>query len=100
MRKEHPAFRMTTDKEIAANINFDYGVQNAPGVITYQINGQAVKDSWKKIIVAFNGRGDQTVTLLPDGNWKTFIQNNIVMQDFDVKDKIALDPYSCTILYE
>ncbi len=100
MRKEHPAFRMTTAKEIADNINFEYGVQNAPGVVTYLLNGKSVKDPWKKILVAFNGRGEQTITLLPDGKWKTFIQNNIVMRDFDVTDKAVLDPYSCTILYQ
>jgi pullulanase len=100
MRKQHPAFRMTTAKEIASNIDFDYGAPNAPGVVTFQLNGEAVKDTWKKIIVAFNGRGDQTISLLPDGNWKTFIQNNIVMQDFEIKDKVVLDPYSCTILYQ
>lgn len=100
MRKEHPAFRMTTDKEIANNINFDYGVQNAPGVVTYLINGKPEKDSWKKILIAYNGRGEQTVTLLPKGNWKTFIQNNIVMKNFDENEKLVLAPYSCTILYQ
>lgn len=100
MRKEHPAFRMTTDKEIANNINFDYGVQNAPGVVTYLINGKPEKDSWEKILIAYNGRGEQTVTLLPKGNWKTFIQNNIVMKNFDENEKLVLAPYSCTILYQ
>lgn len=100
MRKEHPAFHMTTAKEIDRYIDFDYGAQNAPGVVTYLIHGEAVQDSWKKILVAFNGRGEQTITLLPDGNWKTFIQNNIIMQDFQVSGKAVLDPHSCTILYQ
>ncbi|MBS1918687.1 MAG: type I pullulanase [Bacteroidetes bacterium] len=100
MRKQHPAFRMTTDKEIARNINFEYGVQNAPGVVTYLINGKSVHDPWKKILVAFNGRGEQTISLLPEGTWKTYIQNNIVMNGFSEKDKVVLDPHSCTILYQ
>lgn len=100
MRKEHPAFRMTTAKEIAGNINFEYGLRNAPGIVTYLINGEAVKDSWKKILVAFNGRGEQSVTLLPKGNWKTFIQNNMIIRGFDVAEKAVLDPHSCTILFQ
>lgn len=100
MRKEHPAFRMNSEKEIAGGINFEYGAQNAPGVVSYLVNGQNENDSWKKIIIAFNGRGEQTVTLLPEGNWKTFIQNNIVMQDFTVSGKAVLDPHSCTILFQ
>ena len=100
MRKEHPAFRMTSEKEIAGNIDFDYGVPNVPGVVTYLINGEPENDSWKKILIAYNGRGEQAITLLPDGNWKTFIQNNIIMQDFQLSGKAVLDPHSCTILYQ
>jgi pullulanase len=46
MRKEHPAFRMKSAKEIAENIQFIRS--GTKGLITYIINGQKVNDSWKK----------------------------------------------------
>jgi len=53
MRKSHPAFRMQTAEPIQSNIKFD---EAAPaGVVSYEINGGAVGDSWKKIQVWFNG---------------------------------------------
>src|SRR6185503_6147850 len=45
LRKKHPALRMTTAKEIFTNIKFLEGLP--AGVIAYEINGTAVKDSWK-----------------------------------------------------
>ena len=70
MRKEHPAFRMKTAKEIAANIQFiDPGQK---GLITYIINGQKVNDRWKKIFIVLNSDSKKTVSL-PNGIWKTAI---------------------------
>jgi pullulanase len=59
MRREHPAFRMTTAEQISQNLHFE----NAPaGCIAYTLNGAAVGDSWKTIFVAFNGTGStQTI---------------------------------------
>jgi len=95
MRKDHPAFRMMSAKEIAANIQFiDPGQK---GLITYIINGQKVNDSWKKIFIVLNGDSGKTVSL-PNGIWKTAILNNH-FEDVDLPKLIA-EPYSCTILYQ
>jgi pullulanase len=54
MRREHPAFRMTTADQIRQYLHFE----PAPaGCIAYKLNGAAVGDSWKSIYVAFNGTG-------------------------------------------
>jgi len=95
MRKEHPAFRMKTTKEIAANIQFIDA--NQKGLITYIINGQKVNDRWKKIFVVLNSDSKKTVGL-PNGVWKTVILNNH-FEDIDIPKLIA-EPYSCTILYQ
>ena len=95
MRKEHPAFRMKSAKEIAGNIQFTYPGQK--GLITYIINGQKVNDKWKKILVVLNSDSKKNVSL-PKGNWKTAILNNH-FEDVDIPKLIA-EPYSCTILYQ
>jgi pullulanase len=95
MRKEHPAFRMKTTKEIAANIQFiDPGQK---GSITYIINGEKVNDRWKKIFVVLNSDLKKTISL-PNGIWKTVILNNH-FEDI-VIPKLIAEPYSCTILYQ
>jgi pullulanase len=64
MRREHPAFRMSSAAQIAANIHFEA----APtGCIIYTINGAAVRDSWSKIWIAFNGTGSTQKLAIPSG---------------------------------
>jgi len=67
IRKAHPAFRMQTEAEIQSAIRF---MEKTPaGVIAYTIDGAQLGDTWKKIIVAFNGTGDDEFLPLPPGNW-------------------------------
>ena len=74
LRKAHPAFRMTNASDIAANIVFLEKLP--PGLIAYTINGAAVNDKWKKILVVFNGTRKQQLLRLPAGNWKMAIAGN------------------------
>ena len=98
MRKEHPAFRMKTGKEIAANLVF---LEKLPGgVVGYTINGEAVEDSWKKILIYFNGNNQTQTMKLDSWNWKVSISSNQITNDQVIKDSIKLQPYSCTVLYQ
>ena len=99
MRKEHPAFRMMSAKQVASNIKFLEGMP--AGVVAYTINGAAVGDKWKKIFVAFNGTGkDISITAQP-GNYKCFIAGNMVSETIGGYEGYwRLDAYSCSILYE
>jgi pullulanase len=68
MRREHPAFRMTTADQIRQYLHFE----TAPvGCIAYTLDGAAVGDSWKSIYVAFNGTGSPQTLTLPAGNQVT-----------------------------
>ena len=69
IRKEHPAFRMTTAEQVKKHIRFDE--QAAAGTVVYSIDGAAVNDPWKKIWIAFNGTNTEKEANLPAGNWKT-----------------------------
>lgn len=97
MRKEHPAFRMNTAKEIAANIKFRENAE--AGTVVYEIIGKTVADKWKKILVCFNGSG-KSKPVMTGKNLKSFIMNNQIVAQKDVVGEIIMKPYSCTILFE
>ena len=68
MRKDHPAFRMTTAKDIFANVTLDEA--STDSVVIININGQAVKDSWNKIKVVMNSTKDAATVTGIDGMTK------------------------------
>ncbi|MFK8008437.1 MAG: type I pullulanase [Saprospiraceae bacterium] len=75
IRKAHPAFKMTSQKEIATNLKFLTSKNN---LISYQIDGTTVGDPWKKIIVVFNGNPSNQNVQIPKGNWKFIVKNGKV----------------------
>ena len=97
MRKEHPAFRMKTAKEITNNIRFRENAE--AGTIVYEINGKAVGDKWKKIVVCFNGTS-KSKPVITGNNLKSFIINNQAVQQGTVVGEMIMKPYSCTILFK
>ena len=96
MRKAHPAFRMTSNEAIKKNIHFDE--EAAKGTIIYSINGAALKDSWKKIIVAFNGNKKEHTINLPPGNWKVAIGADKKQQA--VSGKVTIEGVSAAVFYK
>lgn len=96
IRKAHPAFRMTTAALIKNNIHFN---EDAPrGTIAYSINGNAMKDNWKKINVAFNGTNEEKIISLPKGNWKVAIDSEGSRKQRSAN--LILAPYSAIILFQ
>jgi pullulanase len=99
MRKDHPAFRIVSAKQIASAIRFLDGMQ--PGVIAYTIDGNAAGDKWKKILVVLNGSGDETSIVAQPGNYRVFVAGNMISDVIGGKEGYwRLEPYSCTILYQ
>lgn len=71
LRKNHPAFRMTSAEQIRQNLTFlDVPEKN---LIAYTINGSAVGDSWKTIAVLLNGTATAKEFTIPTGNWKVAV---------------------------
>jgi pullulanase len=67
LRAAHPAFRMTTTAAIKANIKFFKGSDT---LIAYSINGKAVGDKAKTIVVIHNAdTAGATFTLPNSGSW-------------------------------
>ena len=98
MRKEHPAFRMRTAADIATHLKFRE--DTTAGLIAYQLNGEAVGDSWKKIMVIFNGTAAAKVVTLPkEVIWRKHIWNNRMDEGSLPSHTLTLKPYSASILY-
>jgi len=96
LRKEHPAFRLTTAEAIKNNIRFR---EDCPeGTIVYTINGAAVKDKWKTIFIAFNGTNEEKLILIPAGKWSISSDSNSALKM--TSGKLALNKYSAVILYK
>ena len=71
LRKAHPAFRMTSAKAVKANLKF---LKASQGVIGYSLNGAAVGDSWKQILVAHNPNSGAVRLALPSkANWQVVV---------------------------
>ena len=96
MRKAHPAFRMTTTKQISSGIRF---VNNLPEhMVAYAVNGAAVKDAWRKIFIVYNGSANTQSISLPQGKWNLFDTNTL--NNKNIAGKIEVSPWSCTICYQ
>lgn len=66
LRKEHPAFRMTSAEDVARHLRFD---KTEPGLISYTLTDHANGDVWKDIKVVFNGSDEVREVKVPRGNW-------------------------------
>ena len=73
LRKNHPAFRMTTTADIQKHLAF---LPTEDLLIGYQISGNANGDSWKNILVLLNGSDDSKTINLPQGEWTIVLQGN------------------------
>lgn len=72
LRAAHPAFRIASSGQVRANLAF---LKEPNNVIAYSINGNAVKDSWKVIVVAHNPSASAVKVALPSkGDWKVVVQ--------------------------
>ncbi len=98
LRREHPAFRMSSGKDIAEHLLFFPNTPN--NVVAYQLNGGAVKDSWKNIVVIFNGSESIQKMSLPKGNWTTVIAGNRFIENTIVSGSVSLEPFSCSLYFK
>jgi pullulanase len=73
LRKNHPAFRMTTTAAIQKHLSF-FPTQSL--FVGYQISGNANGDAWKNIIVLFNGSNESKMVDIPEGNWTIVIEGD------------------------
>lgn len=103
LRKNHPAFRLTTAHDIAKHIVFDdVDSQKTPNLISYSIKGHAGGDEWEEIKLVFNGSSKPQEVKIPRGNWQIVAYDGQI----DPQGKLGtskggktnIPPYSALIL--
>ncbi len=99
LRKDHPAFRMTSTPDIQKHLVFlDTPTDNS---ITYILKDHANGDEWKNILVMLNG-GERSKTLsLPKGNWTLVSDMNTIDENGlgkTRKNSISLPAHTAFIL--
>jgi len=68
LRKEHPAFRMTSTDAISKHLEFlNPGI---PGVVAFVLKNSANGDSWKNIVVIYNSTKEEQTIKIPAGNFQ------------------------------
>lgn len=102
LRKAHPAFRMTTAKDIAKNLVFDKtDTSKNPNLISYSLKNHANGDEWEEIKVVFNGASEARTVNIKKGNWTVIARDGKInpegMGNF-AGGKIELPAYSALIL--
>ena len=73
LRKEHPAFRLSTDEECEKALRFiDNKAAGLPEqVLAWELDGEKCGDSWKKILIVANPfNSDVKLELNGKGTWK------------------------------
>ncbi len=77
LRKNHPAFRMISTEQIQKHLRFlDFKHPN--NLVGYTITDNANGDSWKEVMVFFNGNRVPRELYLPDGEWKVVLDDQSI----------------------
>lgn len=103
LRKNHPAFRMSSADMIAKHLQFDkYDAGKYSNLVSYTLRDNANGDEWKDIKVAFNGADYPQEIDVKKGDW-TIICHNGKLSPKDglgtfKGGKIQLLPHTALIL--
>lgn len=102
LRKAHPAFRMTSAKDIAKNLVFDkIDSSKTPNLISYSLLNNANGDVWKEIKVVFNGADHSQSVNVKKGDWIVVAQDGKISPEGLGRSKggkIEIPAYSALIL--
>ncbi len=101
LRKEHPAFRMQTKEAIEENLKV---LKQEDNIVAYQLVDYANNDTWKNIVVIYNGNtGGVEVDLPSNSKWNIVVNHE--KAGTDVVDtfngnKVKLEGLSMMVLYD
>jgi pullulanase len=101
LRRQHPAFRMSDSKMVREKLSFFQ--KYIPGVIAYQLIDHANGDSWKTILVLFNGNNYSVEFEISEKKWLIVAQNGQIQphgMGHVTTNIVRLHPISMMILAE
>jgi pullulanase len=73
LRRQHPAFRMHESEMVCKKLSFYQ--KYIPGVIVYELRDHANGDSWKTILLLFNGNNYSVEYEIQEKRWLIVAQN-------------------------
>ena len=99
LRKAHPAFHMGDAELVRENVHF---LPVSEGVVAYELNGEGVGDTWKKIVVILNGQTQTAQVALPEGEFRfACVDGKCPYYGERIAEKtVRVDPQSAAILYQ
>ncbi|ANQ53483.1 type I pullulanase [Thermosipho sp. 1070] len=100
LRKQHPAFRMTTAEEIKKHLKILSSRKRR--VVSFIIHDNARNDTWKDILVIYNGNVNSIEYDLPEGNWNLVVNGETAGTKVikTVSGKLVLEGISAYVLYK
>ncbi len=99
LRKNHPAFRLTTAEQVQNKIHFC--TEYKMGVVAYCLDARETGDEWDEMVLIFNANRKETEVPLPEGNYRVVVKgDNFIAGDQGetVAGEINVEPISMTIL--
>lgn len=105
LRKNHPAFRMTSTEQIQRHLRF-LEFKHPENIVGYTISDHANGDAWKQIIVFYNGNRNPRELYLPEGEWTVVLDGKQINESGIRKVKggedfpILMSPISAIVLVQ
>lgn len=101
LRKNHPAFRMSSTEMIQQHLRF-LPIEEER-LIAYTIEGHANNDQWRDILVIFNGNFEQKTVNIPKKEWVVILENGNIDESgiriLKNKDRVKIEGSSAIIMY-
>jgi pullulanase len=98
LRKKHPAFYMPTAKMIRDNLKFG---KKSPGIISFEIAGEASNDEWSKILVVYNAN-PKPISFHLTEKWRLAVLGNEMNTEGirSIKNSVAIPAISMMIAFQ
>ena len=100
MRKNHQAFRLGSASLVRENLEF---LDMPEKIVAYRVNGAAVNDSWRDIIVILNASRADTEVNIPEGNYTIVCCDGVINENGLGNlqgSKVIVDAQSALIIHE
>jgi pullulanase len=79
LRKQHPMFRMTSRRDVTANLKFfddHLGISVPPRCIGYHLGRGGSGDSWNEVLVLLNPNPAEVTFTIPKGDWTVAVDDD------------------------
>lgn len=101
LRRLHPAFRMDTAAAVRSNLQV---IKSDNNIVVFELKNNANSDSWKNIVVAYNGNNAaQSISLPSTGNWTVVVNEKAAgtktLNTF-TSGTTTIQPLSMMVLYD